>query len=119
MSAMRRRSEPTGALACAIAYACMAGAIAIALQFANRRNIPIDWSFSFFETFTRDMPWSWAAGGCVVSILGCIAGERARNNGAGFVATVGVTGCLLLALGYAVILMFTVGGFEQMLEWLR
>ena len=119
MSAMRRRSEPTGALACAIAYACMAGAIAIALQFASRRSIPIDWGFSFFETFTRHMEWPWAAGGRVGAILGCIAGERARNNGAGFVATVAVTGCLLLALGYVIILLFTVGGFERMLEWAR
>jgi hypothetical protein len=119
MSAMRRRSEPTGALPCAIAYACMAAAVAAALQFAARRSIPIDWGFSFFETFTRDMPWPWAAGGCAVAILGCIAGERARNNGAGFVATVAVTGCLFLALGYVIILLFAVGGYERMLEWLR
>lgn len=97
----------------------MAGAIAIALQFASRRSIPIDWSFSFFETFARHMEWPWAAGGSAVSIIGCIAGEKARNNGAGFVATVAVTGCLLLALGYIVILLFTVGGFERLLEWLR
>lgn len=97
----------------------MAGAIAIALQFAARRQIPVDWSFSFFETFTRHMELPWAAGGCAVSIIGCIAGERARNKGAGFIATVAVTGCLLLALGYVIILLFTVGGFERMLEWLR
>ncbi len=119
MSAMRRRSEPTGALPCAFAYACMAGAIAIAMQFASRRSIPIDWDFAFFETFARHMEWPWSAGGCAVSIIGCIAGERARNNGAGFIATVAVTGCLLLALGYVVILLFTIGGFERMLQWLR
>jgi hypothetical protein len=116
---MRRRSEATGALPCAIAYACMAGAVAIAILFANRRNIPIDWGFEFFETFTRHMDWPWAAGGCAVAIFGCIAGERARNRGAGFVATVAVTGCLLLALAYVIILLFTVSGFERMLEWLR
>lgn len=116
---MRRRSEPTGILPCAIAYACMAGAIAIAVQYAGQRSIPIDWGFRFFETFTRNMEWPWAAGGCAVAILGCIAGERARNNGAGFVATVAVTGCLLLALGYVVILLFTVGQFERMFQWLR
>ncbi len=116
---MRRRSEPTGALPCAIAYACMAGAIAIAVQFAGLRHIPIDWGFEFFETFTRHMEWPWAASGCAVAIFGCIAGERARINGAGFVATVAVTGCLLLALGYIIILLFTVGGYERILEWLR
>jgi len=116
---MRRRSEATGALPCAIAYACMAGAIAVAFHFAGRRQIPIDWGFEFFETFTRQMEWPWSAGGFAVALFGCIAGERARNRGAGFVATVAVTGCLLLALGYAIILLFTIGGFERMLEWLR
>lgn len=116
---MRPRSQATGAMPCAIAFACMAGAVAVAVQFANRRRIPMDWTFDFFETFTRQMEWPWAVGGFAVSILGCIAGERARNRGAGLVATVAVTGCLLLALGYAIILLFTVGGFERMLEWLR
>ena len=116
---MRRRSEPTGVLPCALAFAFMAGAIAVAVHFANRRHIAIDWGFEFFETFTRQMEWPWAAGGCAVAILGCIAGERARNRGAGFVATVAVTGCLLLALAYVIILLFTVGGFEKLLEWLR
>jgi hypothetical protein len=119
MAAMRRRSEATGALPCAFAFAFMAGAIAIAVNFGNQRHIPIDWTFSFFETFMRDMPWPWAAGGCAVSIFGCIAGEKARNRGAGLVATVAVTGCLMLALGYVMILFYAVGGYAKLLDFLR
>jgi hypothetical protein len=116
---MRRRSDPTGALPCALAFAFMAAAIAVAVHFANSRSIRIDWSFTFFEIFTRDMEWPWASAGCALAIFGCIAGERARNNGAGFVATVAVTGCLLLALAYVIILLFTVGGFERILNIFR
>jgi hypothetical protein len=116
---MARRSEATGTVPCAIAFAFMAGAIAIAVNFSNQRHIPIDWSFSFFETFMRDMPWPWAAGGCAVSILGCIAGEKARNRGAGFIGTVAVTGCLLLALAYAMVLFYAVGGYARLLDFMR
>jgi hypothetical protein len=113
------QSQETGARQSVVAYACMAGAIGLAIYFARLRYIVIDWSLNFFEVFMRQMDWQWAAGGFVIAIAGCVAGEKARNRGAGFPATVAVTGCLLLALAYAMILFTAVGGFARMLDLLR
>jgi hypothetical protein len=35
------------------------------------------------------------------------------------VATVAVTGCLMLALGYVMILFYAVGGYAKLLDFLR
>ena len=112
-----RQTSGTGP--CAFAFVCMAGGVAIVLYVAHLRLIRIDWSFGFVEPLMRQMEWPWAAGGFLVSIIGCVAGEKARNRDAGLIATVAVTGCLLLALGFAMILLYSVGGFAQMLELLR
>jgi hypothetical protein len=113
------QSQDTGARPCVVAYAFMAGAIALAIYFARLHYIRIDWSLDFVEVFMRRMEWQWAAGGFVIAIIGCVAGEKARNRGAGFIATVAVTGCLLLALAYAMILFYSVGGLARIIDFLR
>jgi hypothetical protein len=65
------------------------------------------------------MEWPWAAGGFIRSIIGCVAAEKARNREVGLFGTLAVIGCLLLALGFAMILLYSVGGFTQMLDFLR
>ncbi len=116
---MARGSQASGAGPSAFAYLCLTGTVAIAVYFAHLRNIRIDWTFNFAEAFMRQMDWPWAAGGFLLSIIGCVAGEKARNREAGFIATVAVIGCLLLALGNAMILLYSVGGFAQILDFLR
>ena len=66
------QSQDTGARPCVAAYACMAGAIALAIYFARLHYIHIDWSLAFVEVFMRRMDWQWAAGGFVIAIIGCI-----------------------------------------------
>ncbi len=113
------RQEATGAGPCVLAYICMAAGVGLASYFAQLRYIRIDWSFGFAEAFMQRMDWTWAAGGFLIAVVGCIAGEKARNSGVGLIATVAVTGCLLLTLSYAMILFYSVGGFTQFLDWLR
>lgn len=113
------RKEVTGTGPWLFSFLCMAGAVAVALYFADLRHIRIDWSFRFVEVFMRHMDWPWATGGFVIAVAGCAAGEKARNRGAGFPGTVVVTGCLMLALAYAMILIYSVGGFERMIDILR
>jgi hypothetical protein len=108
-------SRNTGGVPSVVAFVCLAGGIAIMAYVAHTRRIGIDSSFEFFEALMQQMGWGWAAGGFAVSIAGCVAGEKARNRGAGLPATFLVVGCLVLALGFAMILLYSAGGFARML----
>jgi len=113
------RSQDTGGSHAGLAFVCLAGAIGILAFVAYTRHIRIDSSFLFLEALFRQMEWPWAAGGFVLSLMGCVAGEKARNRGAGLLAGLFVAGCLILALGYAMILLHTVGGLAEILNFLR
>ena len=113
------QSQDTGGVQSVVAFLCLAGGVAILAYVSYTRHIRIDSSFAFFEAFVRQTEWPWAAAGFAVSIIGCVAGEKARNRGAGLLATLFVVGCLALALGFAMILVYSVGGFAQILDFLR
>ena len=112
-------SQDTGGFQAGVAFVCLAGAIGILAFVAYTRQIRIDSSFLFLEALLRQMEWPWAAGGFALSLIGCVAGEKARNRGTGFPAGLIVVGCLILALGYGMILLYLVGGIAEILNFLR
>ena len=112
-------SQDTGGNHAFVAFVCLAGAGGIFAYVAYLRHIRIDSSLLFLEAFLRQMEWPWAAGGFALALVGCVAGEKARNRGAGLFAGLIVVGCLMLLLGYAMILLYTVGGFAEILNFLR
>ena len=112
-------SQDTGGNHAFVAFLCLAGAVGVFAYVAYVRHIRIDSSLLFLEAFLRQMEWTWAAGGFVLALIGCVSGEKARNRGAGFLAGLIVVGSLILMLGYGMILLFRVGGFAEILNFLR
>jgi hypothetical protein len=113
------RSQDTGGFHSGVAFVCLAGAVGILAYVAYMGHIRLDASFRFLEAFLRQTEWTWAAGGFALAIIGCVAGEKARNRGAGLLAGLFVAGCLILALGYGMILLYSVGGLVEILNFLR
>jgi len=115
-------AKTTGTGTSVVAITFFAGALAIGALVARQHNIPIEASITFLEALFRDMAWIWSLGGFLLSVLGCIAAEKARNRGAsGFLMGPLAAFSFLLAIGYAVALAAAAvdGGVARIFQMFR